>query len=644
MPADAAPPPVRPNASRRLVRARRAWRNSAARHELAQRRLNLHGLPRTSRRLLLGAGLVGIALAVLLLVEVARGNQAPDLAATVELVTHDWPTALVLGLLAGFAVTQVLVMRLAAVSTRTRRVVLAVLGGLMGLIPPATALRNLHGIGEIYRDEPSAAFWVGVLALALGGFATVVGVILAVGLGRTAWAYLVVLPLVLYAVGYLGVLIAGSEFSGSIDNRFPESLPVAAAVANGVVMTGFGVAGIGLAVTLWQAIEAARGTRDAVGAAGVFVSRWARKRRDRPGLWLLLASLLAAKLVWIALGVSGVLPRLAGGGLDVWSDISGDGWVSWLVAFALGVLVVVWLGRGSPGPREGADLVLAIALVVGGLALAEIAFQGLAFVARLGLGDWALAAARNVDGMQPWATVLVIALACVGAVMRWLAGDRGAGTLFLAAFGLWGVIRLPAMVWDLARYPWFPWGFSLPSESEYGAHAGWVAVATLDLALTVLLLGAALAALSGRLRIRLVPLLVVALASTIVAYPAGLVDLVLLSGIGNGIAFVLPLAYLFLFDATGLNKASDVREARLLRVFALTALALTVGVLRAYFGDPVAAQDVELAASLLLVPALVMSIVTMVARPPAAAPTPARAHHPSPAGTSAADLGAHRHA
>lgn len=161
----------------------------------------------------------------------------------------------------------------------------------------------------------------------------------------------------------------------------------------------------------------------------------------------------------------------------------------------------------------------------------------------------------------------------------------------------------------------------MPSESEYGARAGWMAVGTLDLALTVLLLGAALAAaaLSGRLRLRFVPVLVIAITSTIVAYPAGLVDLVLASGIGNGIAFVLPIAYLFLFDAAGLNKGmSDVREARLLRVFALTSLALTVGVLRAYFGDPVAAQDVELAASLLVVPALVTAVVTMVARPPTA--------------------------
>lgn len=584
-------------------------------------RLKLSGLPRGTRRLLIGAALVGIALAVLLLVDVARAQRAPDLAAATGLLVHDWPATLVLGLLAGFALTQVLVMRLAAGSTRTRRVVLAVVGGLMGVVPAAGALRNLHDMGEIYRGE-STAFRVGALAFALAACATVAGVVLAVKQGRTVWANLVVLPLLLYAVGWLGVWIAGSEFLGSTDNRFPASLPVATAAASGIVLTGFSVAGLGLAVTLWQAIEATRGTRDAVRAGGVHFSRWVRKRRDRPGPWVLLAVLLAAKLLWVVLGISGVLPRLAGGDLDVWSDISSDGWLSWLLAAALGVLVAVWLGRGSPGPREGADLVPAVALVVAGLAIAEVAFQGLAFGARLGLGDWALAAARKVDVLQPWTTVLVIALACVAAVMRWSDGDRGSGTVFLAVFGLWGLVRLPAMVWDLIRYPWFPWGFSMPSESEYGAHAGWMAVGTLDLALTVLLLGAALAAaaLGGRLRLRFVPVLVIAITSTIVAYPAGLVDLVLESGIGNGIAFVLPIAYLFLFDAAGLNKGmSDVREARLLRVVALTSLALTVGVLRAYFGDPVAAQDVELAASLLVVPALVTAVVTMVARPPTAA-------------------------
>jgi hypothetical protein len=203
-------------------------------------------------------------------------------------------------------------------------------------------------------------------------------------------------------------------------------------------------------------------------------------------------------------------------------------------------------------------------------------------------------------------------------VRRWVAGLRDSGTLFLAAFAVWGLVRVPALVMDLVRYPWFPWGMSMPSEATYGPHPGWMATATLDLAITLVMAAVAVTAATRRQSIRrqgirLVPVLLVALSSTILVYPGLLVDVLLSAVVGNAIAFVLPFAYLYLLDSEGLNEPGETREKRLIGAVSLSMLALTAGALRAYFGQPVAAEDVSLAAGLLLVPALVTAVVGMLA-------------------------------
>ena len=482
------------------------------------------------------------------------------------------------------------------------------------MVAPAFSWRYVHLMAAIYERGPSALFGVSVAILGGCLVAGAVGFVIAAR-GDTRGAYLVTAPTLVLAGTWLVTRLLDAELLGTRDSRFPEELPLSAAIAVGVILWGFAIAGLGLAITLWQAVEAVRATRDGSAASAEVFSRWVRAPRMRRRLdpWRLLALLLLAKLLWMALGLLSVLPAALGGSLSLWTEVREDGGLSWLLAAAVAVAALVWLSRGCPGPREGGDLVWAIALVVGGLALPELVFQSLSAAYTLGVGDWAFSAANRTEGVQPWAPVVVIVASAVVVVRRWVAGRRDSGTLFLAAFAVWGLVRVPALVMDLVRYPWFPWGMSMPSEATYGPHPGWMATATLDLAITLVMAAVAVTAATRRQGIRLVPVLLLALSSTILVYPGLLVDVLLSAVVGNAVAFVLPFAYLYLLDSEGLNEPGETREKRLIGVVSLSMLALTAGALRAYFGQPVAAEDVSMAAGLLFVPALVTAVVGMLA-------------------------------
>jgi hypothetical protein len=154
----------------------------------------------------------------------------------------------------------------------------------------------------------------------------------------------------------------------------------------------------------------------------------------------------------------------------------------------------------------------------------------------------------------------------------------------------------------------------MSSESTYGQQPGWMGNATLDLVVTLALLAISGAAMVKRSPVRIVPVVVIGLISTIFVYAALLTDVLLQATTGNAVAFVLPFAYLYLLDAEGLNARDGTRERGLLGAAALTILALTVGLLRSYYGDPVAAHDVSMASGLLVVPALVTTAVLTLSK------------------------------
>lgn len=558
------------------------------------------------------AALAGLLLSGILLLNAQHSDESPSLVVPNQMLRHTWPWSVVLGLLGGLLMVQLLVVRLALTKPGRRAVPYALAAGLAGAAVLLVTWRQCELMLSIYADGPaikgpSKALLVVCLV------ATSVGMVALVRGGRRLGHLVVCSPLVT-AAAWLVTRVRGTELVGSGDNRFPNSLDLASAIGGGVVLSGLSIAGGALAITLWQTIEAVRATRDAAGGAGALFARTIRAEHNRlyANPWLVLAILLGAKLAWVSAGFGGLLPDFLGRGLDVWDEMRNDGWLSWLLAVAFGLGLLDWLLRGCPGPRSGREVVRPLVAVVAGLALPEILFQGFAISYTSGVGDWFLEAANWVDSVQPWAPVIVVVLAGVATGYRWLTNRYDVGTLFLAVFFAWGVIRLPVLVRDLVEYPWYSWGLSMPSESTYGQHSGWVGGASIDLAVTALLLMTCLLALRGA-QLSFVPVLVVALSTTLVVYPGMLTDVVVSATFGSALAFLLPFAYLYLFDAEALNRLDDGRERRLLGVAALSMLALTVGLLRSYFGYTVADQDLDLAAALLVVPVMVTAVVGMLA-------------------------------
>ena len=380
----------------------------------------------------------------------------------------------------------------------------------------------------------------------------------------------------------------------------------------------FGIAGMGLAVTLWQVVQTTRAARDTGTTGAVSFAGATRRIRTRfasraPSPGSIVVVLLLVKLCWTLAGITGALPGWLGGGLGVWQDVRDDGMLSWLIAGLIVTLTVVWLLAGCPGPGTDEGMATAVAGLLGCLVAAEAAFQLLSAMYISGAGEWAFDASNWVEQVQPWSVVLAEIFSVAAFVVLWFRGRRGAGMLLLAAFAVWAGIRLPAIISDLVRYPWFPWGLSMPSEFMYGERPGWVNLATVDLGLTAALLGLVLA--SRRVvRVGLVPILIVAISSASVVYAAVVVENVLSTALGAGLAFLIPFLYLYLLDAEQINKADATRATRVLGVVALSTLAITIGLLRGARGSPLGEQDQAMAAAVLVVPVLVTTVVVTLAR------------------------------
>ena len=596
------------------MRALRAWRRSSLRHAISRRHLSLDGLPRGTRILLLTAGSAGTALCAIVVYNSTLGGSTFFGDSTYERHARSWPAVVVLGSLLGLAVVQLLLVRLAALASGTRRsafamLVVVIAVGLTGLV-----WRSVDGQDQVYSDGPGALHALNLIVLIACLATSAIGIFGTLS-GHRAASYAGLLPVLLVAAAWLTAVFSGAMLTGPPDSRVPDELRVSNVIGYGVFEWVLSIAGAGLAITLWQVVEAVRASRDGADAAAVGFSRRMRAGRARLSIdpWTVVAVLLAAKLGWLLLGLVGWLPGVLGGTLEVWAQIRDDGFFSWSLAGGMALGLLAWLRAGCPGPREHAGMISTFVAVVAGLALPEVVYQTMVVSAMIALDDTLTETARWVEFWQMWAPVMVIAGAGVAAVVRFLAGRRDTGTLFLAAFALWGLVRVPAIATDLIRYPWFPWGLGMSSEAGYGNHPAWVASATLDLAVTATLTGIAVAAALGLYAGRLVPVLLVGLLSTIVVYVGLLTDVLLSAAAGNAVAFVLPFVYLYLFDAEDLNEPTTQRERRLISVVALSVLALTVGVVRAYLGDPVAAQDLQLAAGLLVIPTLVITIVTTLA-------------------------------
>ena len=313
------------------------------------------------------------------------------------------------------------------------------------------------------------------------------------------------------------------------------------------------------------------------------------------------------------MALSGAGPRL--NGLDTLSaDVRADGWLSWLMAIAISVMVLGWLRSGARGPRGEAAVLGAGILIAALLALPEIVYQALSGAYIMSGWDPLFTAALWVESRQEWVYVLAPVVAAGVALVLRLRRRWPAATVLLGIFGFWAGARTPALVTELTRYPWFDWNFSMPAEATFGQRPGWVDPTTLDLALSIALLAVAVAALRGRPLVRLGPAALVAVASTLLANSTLVFPDLLLIGVGVYLRFWLPLVYQLLFDAESLNTITGDRPRRLLVLGAVNALALAVGALRGAHGGPGAESDLQMAAALLVVPVLATSVMMIAER------------------------------
>lgn len=612
-------------ARRTSVRLLRRWRRSDLRLALSERRLTLRGLS-PGHQVLTIACLVAMLVSGTAIVVVSVVDPGlPSLVNPVALQTEPRPPLLIATLLLDLVVGQVVLAALATAQHRGFRWTGLTGSVALGLASLASLVFPVRLTDAIYTGQGAqltvtvlgVVAGVGAAALAAGAALALRPPTTASRRRRPAAAALMVVPVVAFAVTWAAVRATGTRFAGSADHRFPDSLPLSTVLEARTEALVLIMAGLGMVATLWQATGAARAARDSGHAA----ARGAFRLLRPPGsttasrhAWEAVAVLMGVKLLWVVAGLTGTAPWWLGGGFDLWEDSAADGWLSWSVAVVLSGVAITWLLRGCKGPGED-DAAWSVGIVlVGVLVLPEVLFQGLAAIAITANVEVAVDVARAVEIAQPWVPVVACVGCAVAAGWRHRTGRRDSGTLLLAVFAVWAGLRVPALVHDLVTYPWFPWGLSMPSESQYGRHQGWVNLATVDATLTAGLTAVALLAVMGRLRVRMLPILLLGILPLLLVYPADLVALLMRNDTWTGIGFLLPVAYLFLADAEALNRPGPRRTNRLLAVLLLSVLALMVGVVRGARGDPAAPADQDFAFALVLVPVLVVSVVATLSR------------------------------
>ena len=366
------------------------------------------------------------------------------------------------------------------------------------------------------------------------------------------WSLFAAAPFVIALSAYLVAAVAAAGVQ-----QFPEVKPANAVVASAVVALVFGIGFWNAALLLWQAAMSARGARDA--GTPIAVQLGGRPR--------LLEAVVGAKLLWVILGIAGVLPALLGGGEDRWDSSREDGIFAWTFAVLLSAAAGYWLTRRRPVRLPGNGLVPAVAAIAAGLLAALL----LAAAALFGFGIVAVDAGSSMQQMffdvGNWAADRIILAQVLTVVMAAIAGavlvlrSRTTVSVFLVLFAVWAAPRTISVAWEqLADQP---------------VMFGRVDLITLDVAITVL--GAVLLGLA-RYRgtnVDRALLALVLLVSTALVHTAWL-----LTAISEEAAFYIGLLFaplfLFLFGADELNRPGQDRAARVLRATGLAAGLLTL--------------------------------------------------------------------
>lgn len=469
-----------------------------------------------------------------------------------------------------------------------------VLAGI-GLVGAALAAMTLQGVGQydafaqiggapdaIYSTLPRAT---GVAALACAIAIAVLPLgwarrfpTLTLALAAAPFA-LPLLPLALNVTRSLPV----SPVAEALYPQFPATISGVAWVAGPIHSFATIVAFALIPLGLWQAVTWARASARQVGLnVGVAVERWPP----------LVVGIGAAKLGWLVLGWTGLLPLALGGASPAWSALREDGPVAWF--YGIGLLVVgaaalPYLGRRPISDRRAERAARWTVALFWSFFAAAVLLIVLLPLAQLVTPDDA--AVNDLAG-SAFAFVLeratfvgaVVTVAALAVGLAWLArGQRTSAAVFLVVLGAWTLPRAVGVIADEA-------------PPELAALSGLPVIDAptlplIDLLVTVAVLLVALGGATRKLPAVDPPVLVLALVvSTLLAHGGALTP------VGAGVLFfalalVFPVAYELSFDSEGLNRLHRERAAAVLRalgiraaVLALVAVAVSVD-LAALFGS-----------------------------------------------------------
>lgn len=441
-----------------------------------------------------------------------------------------------------------------------------VLGALVGLNTQAA-----HGVLEtfrtIYKDGPALLpRWMiaGPYAAALMSILGAVVVAIAPRrLARRLGRLFPALAAAPFLVGLVVFVVAGllTLRGPDIDTlrrfspqaRTPES-GAAIAVVAAVLNAGLWAAG----AFFWQAALGAYGARDGATRLAAQVQHGHR--------WISFA--VGAKLVWVALGLAGLLPALLGGGGERWANSRADGAFAWAYASVLGAAAATWLARRR-GSIDAHGVLFATAIVCSGLLAASITaafFLLLAITANdLSQGKAALALADVAYWITDRAfltqVLCVAAAGGFGFVLLAFARVAQGATVLLLLFSLWA---LPATA-----------GAAWPDLTGGNVGFGRVELVTMDVAISIAV--AALVALGAAGRVTVSPaLLVVAvMTSALIAHTGGLLSSLLSDRATFYAAILFAPAFQFLLASRRLNEPGPQRPARVLCAVGLAAAVTT---------------------------------------------------------------------
>jgi hypothetical protein len=362
-------------------------------------------------------------------------------------------------------------------------------------------------------------------------------------------------PFLLALAAWLAVAVT-AEYPAVVAAELPHPRAV---IAGSVIALIYGIAFWSSGLLLWQAAMAARAARDLGAKIASSLTRWR----------FAVVVLLGAKLLWLTLGLAGVLPGMLGGAGQRWEASRSDGLASWLFASFLAMAGGIWLCMRGNRPIRDSGLNRAVAAVVGGfLLMLLLAAAGLFGIGILGVAP----GSRGQDffrSVAEWAgdqillsqALTVFAGFAIGIVL-WRRHLAPAGAAFLLLFGIWA---LPRAV-----------GITINELSPDSVAIPRVETVTLDVAITVAIAAVVLLTSFGLVRPgQESTLVLVVLAFAFIAHTGWLLE----SLVGDKafyLGLVFPVLYQFVFSAEGLNREHEERPRRILQAVGLSAVLMTI--------------------------------------------------------------------